>query len=327
MFTLHLHPPLTACADPHLELPLTITGTTVRPAKEDTITMPSNLLTLRSPLRWAPIIFKRILSSLFHQSRSIPFVRKPHRLALHHRALHKVRDLRLHSPLHIHIRFPSISHAPLYRPSFERTATSTTAIALDPSGRLGPNIAGFAGAGARPGYDAYGFESRTAGATSPNYNGAIVHRPSIESIRNLARKASQPNLPSEPTYPPAGGYTRTRNNSTSTYAGSVRAGKVKPTKEEKAKEMAAMDNLIAALDESAEAERRRKERLVAAAGILDNQQGSSKKGTGTDRRNDAAITGSYPLPPPEVFRAALSRGVADADDEPDDNEIERWRRN
>ena len=227
------------------------------------------------------------------------------------------------------------SHAPLYRPSFERTATSTTAIAQDPATRLGlgTHTAGFAGAGARPGYDAYGFESRTAGgATSPNYSGTIVHRPSIESIRNLARKASQPNLPSEPTYPPSGGYTRTRNNSTSTYAGSVRAGKVKPTKEEKAKELAAMDNLIAALDESAEAERRRKERLVAAAGITDNQQSSSSKkgagagpGTGTGRRKDAAITGSYPLPPPEVFRAALSRGVAD--DEPDDNEIERWRRN
>lgn len=222
---------------------------------------------------------------------------------------------------------PTISHAPLYRPSFERTATSTTAIAQDPSARVGPDIAGFAGAGARPGYDPYGFEPRTVGAISPNHNGAIVHRPSIESIRNLARKASQPNIPSEPTYPPTGGYSRTRNNSTSTYAGSVRAGKVKPTKEEKAKEMAAMDNLIAALDESAEAERRRKERLVAAAGIMDNQQSSSKKGAGTGRRKDAAITGSYPLPPPEVFRAALSRGAADPDDEPDDNEIERWRRN
>lgn len=221
----------------------------------------------------------------------------------------------------------TISHGPLYQPSFERTATSTTAIYQDPSTRPGPNTAGFAGAGARPGYDAYGFESRVAGATSPN----MTHRPSIESIRNLARKASQPNMSSEPTYPPIGGSTRTRNNSTSTYAGSVRAGKVKPTKEEKAKEMAAMDHLIAALDESAEAERRRKERLVAAAGITDNPQNysssSSKNGAGTStsRRKDAAITGSYPLPPPEVFRAALSRGHAD--DEPDDNEIERWRRN
>ena len=69
-----------------------------------------------------------------------------------------------------------------------------------------------------------------------------------------------------------GASTRTRNNSTSTYAGSLRAAKVKarPTKEEKAKEMTAMDNLIAALDESAETERRRKERLVAAAGITDD---------------------------------------------------------
>jgi hypothetical protein len=221
---------------------------------------------------------------------------------------------------------PAFSHAP-YQPSFERTATSTTAIAqVDPSARQGPNAAaGFVGAGARPGYDAYGFESRTAGATSPNYNGSIAHRPSIESIRNLARKASQPNLSSEPTYPPTGGFTRTRNNSTSTYAGSVRAGKVKPTKEEKAREMAAMDHLIAALDDSAEAERRRKERLVAAAGITDKPQSSGKNGAGTSRRKDAAITGSYPLPPPEVFRAALSRGLAD--DDPDDNEIERWRRN
>ena len=230
----------------------------------------------------------------------------------------------------------AISHAPLYRPSFERTATSTTAIAQDPSARQGPNAAGFAGAGARPGYDAYGFESRTVGSTSPNnnHNGTIVNRPSIESIRNLARKASQPNLNfSEPTYPPIGGSTRTRNNSTSTYAGSVRAGKIKPTKEEKAKEMAAMDHLIAALDESAEAERRRKERLVAAAGITDNLQNSSKNlnaagtstSTSTSRRKDTAITGSYPLPPPEMFRAALSRGLAD--EELDDNEIERWRRN
>jgi hypothetical protein len=205
-------------------------------------------------------------------------------LALRHRAFHKAPDLHLHSQLHIHTRLAlthslalTISHAPLYRPSFERTATSTTAIAQDPSARLAPDIAGFAGAGARPGYDPYGLESRTVGAISPNHNGPIVHRPSIESIRNLARKASQPNIPSEPIYPPSGGYTRTRNNSTSTYAGSVRAGKVKPTKEEKAKEMAAMDNLIAALDESAEAERRRKERLVAAAGIMDNQQSSSTK--------------------------------------------------
>ena len=220
---------------------------------------------------------------------------------------------------------PSISHAPLYRPSFERTAASTTAIAgsdLDASARPGPNAFGFPGAGARPGYDAYGFESRTAGGTS---HGSLPNRPSIESIRSVARKASQSNFPPEPTYPPAGGSTRTRNNSTSTYAGSVRAGKAKPTKEEKAKEMAAMDNLIAALDENAEAERRRKERLVAAAGIVDNPPNSSKNGAGPSRRKDTAITGSYPLPPPEVFRAALSRSRGD--EEPDDDEIERWRRN
>ena len=223
---------------------------------------------------------------------------------------------------------PIISHTPIYRPSFDRTATSTTAIAapdLDPSARLGPNVIGFAGAGARPGYDAYGFESRTTGAISPNHNGTIASRPSIESIRNLARKGSQSNIPGEPIYPPTGGSTRTRNNSTSTYAGSVRAGKVKPTKEEKAKEKAAMDNLINALDESAKAERRRKERLVAAAGITDDQQNSTQKGAGSSRRKDTAITGSYPLPPPDVFRAALSRGRAD--EEPDDDEIERWRRN
>jgi hypothetical protein len=222
---------------------------------------------------------------------------------------------------------PALSHTQFYQPSFERTATSTTAIAspdLDLSARLGLNTAGFAGVGTRPGYDAYGLESRTAGATSSNHNGTIPSRPSIESIRNLARKASQSNVQGEATYPPTGGFTRTRNNSTSTYAGSVRTGKVKPTKEEKAKELAAMDHLIAALDESAEAERRRKERLVAAAGITDVSQSSSKKSAGTSRRKDTAITGSYPLPPPDVFRAALSRGHAD--EEPDDDEIERWRR-
>lgn len=223
---------------------------------------------------------------------------------------------------------PSISHAPLHRPSFERTATSTTAIAareLDPHGR---SASGFAGARTRPGYDAYGFESRTAGATSSNQH--IANRPSIESIRSVARKASQTNFPSEPTYPtypPTGTSTRTRNNSTSTYAGSVRAGKVKPTKEEKAREMAAMDNLIAALDENAKAEKRRKERLVVAAGITDDPPHFSNKGTGTSRRKDTAITGSYPLPPAEVFRAALSSPRGRVDDEPDEDEIERWRRN
>lgn len=219
---------------------------------------------------------------------------------------------------------PSISHAPIYRPSFERTASSTTAIAasdLDPSVRLGVNASGFAGAGSRPGYDAYGLEPRPAGVLG---NGAILNRPSIDSIRSVARKASQTNVPSEPVYPPTGGSTRTRNNSTSTYAGSVRGGKAKPTKEEKAKEMAAMDNLIAALDENAAAERRRKERLVAAAGIVDHPSNSSKNVAGPSRRKDTAITGSYPLPPPDVFRAALSR--ARGDDEPDDDEIERWRR-
>lgn len=223
---------------------------------------------------------------------------------------------------------PSILHGPLYRPSFERTATSTTAIAapdLSPSARLGSSAPVFVGAGARPGYDAYGFESRTAGATSSNNHGSITNRPSIESIRSVARKASQSNFPSEPTYPPTGGSTRTRNNSTSTYAGSVRAGKVKPTKEEKAKELAAMDNLIAALDENAEAERRRKQRLVAAAGIVEDPPNSSKKSAGNSRRKDTTVTGSYPLPPAEVFRAALSRGRAE--DEPDDDEIARWRRN
>lgn len=218
---------------------------------------------------------------------------------------------------------PSISHAPLYRPSFERTGASTTAIAaadLDIAARLGLNVSGFAGAGARPGYDAYGFETRTSGVPSI---GSIQNRPSIDSIRSVARKASQSNVYNEPTYPPPGGSTRTRNNSTSTYAGSVRTGKAKPTKEEKAKELAAMDNLIAALDENAAAERRRKERLVAAAGIVDNPPTSGKYGAGPSRRKDTAITGSYPLPPPEVFRAALSRGRGD--DEPDDDEVQRWR--
>jgi hypothetical protein len=114
VFTLHLHPPLTACVDPHPELPLTISGIhTVRPAKADTITIPSNHLTLRFPLRWAPtIIFKRILSSPFHQTlpRSIPFVHKPQVLALRHRAFHKAPDLHLHSQLHIHTRL-ALTHS------------------------------------------------------------------------------------------------------------------------------------------------------------------------------------------------------------------------
>ena len=233
---------------------------------------------------------------------------------------------------------PSISHGPLNRPSFERTATSTTAIAaraLDPHPQ---SASPFPGSGARPGYDAYGFESRTVGATpsSSNQHWTLANRPSIESIRSVARKAAQPNFPTEPTYPPPGASTRTRNNSTSTYAGSLRAPKVKakPTKEEKAKEMAAMDNLIAALDESAETERRRKERLVAAAGITDDPPHvRNSKATGasssSSRRKDTAITGSYPLPPPEVFRAALSSSTTSrgrVDDEPDDEEIQRWRR-
>jgi hypothetical protein len=221
---------------------------------------------------------------------------------------------------------PSVSHGPLYRPSFERTATSTTAIAApEASARPGLNAYGFPGAGARPGYDAYGFEARNAGgALSSNHIGSLVNRPSIESIRGVARKASQSNFPHEPTYPPAGGSTRTRNNSTSTYAGSVRTAKLKPTKEEKAREMAAMDHLIAALDENAEAERRRKELLVVAAGIGDDPPYRTRKVSGSSRRKNTVITGSYPLPPPEVFRAALNGGRVD--DQPDDDEIERWRR-
>jgi hypothetical protein len=126
--------------------------------------------------------------------------------------------------------------------------------------------------------------------------------------------------------------------------------KEKISKSEKKREMEAMDNLIAALDESALRERRRKEALAEAAGLggattLSHTNGntddygrrSTAGGEESDssvgpsrRRKDVAITGSYPLPPVDVFRAAFTstgRGrEPEVDDEVDDEEIERWRR-
>ncbi|CAG7855152.1 SubName: Full=Uncharacterized protein {ECO:0000313/EMBL:CCA68911.1} [Serendipita indica DSM 11827] len=238
------------------------------------------------------------------------------------------------------------------RPSIEHNGNYTVATAPPSAsdrahdgslGLSGHNT--FAGAGTRPGYNAYGLESRQA-ITSLNT------RPSLESIRSAARKASiDQTAVSAATEFAMGGPTavggRSRNNSTSSshraggysYAGgtsslygggggSVRSGKdgskEKYTKEERAKEMAAMNSLIAALDESAEKERKRKLSLAEAAGLGD-QPSSSKSGSGSMRRKDVAVTGSYPLPPPEVFRAALSTGVT-SDDDVDDEEIERWRR-
>jgi len=255
----------------------------------------------------------------------------------------------------------------------------------------------FAQAGARPGYDAYGIEpkqppppthshSRTNSFTQQYAQQAgrqpiqnITARPSLESIRSIARKASVDRTALEVATdfvlggPQAVGTSRTRsrNNSLdgslkglgmaagSTYAGSgpgyssslysSRSGKEgkggkgdkeKISKSEKKREMKAMDNLIAALDESAVRERRRKEALAEAAGLgssttSDANRGKSNAGEESDlavpsrRRRDVAITGSFPLPPPDVFRAALvgaGRGKESEPDEIDDEEIERWRR-
>ncbi|KIM33683.1 hypothetical protein M408DRAFT_158799 [Serendipita vermifera MAFF 305830] len=264
-----------------------------------------------------------------------------------------------------------------------------------PTQSSSPATATFAMAGARPGYDAYGIEGSirappgSAGSSTGFGTGApglahsqqagrqpvqnnLAARPSLESIRSIARKASIDRTAAEAATefvmggPQAVG-TRSRNNSVGSstrgrgavaggsmyggaggsttggpgYTASVYSsrsakspgGKEKLSKSEKKREMEAMDNLIAALDESAMRERKRKESLVDAAGIA-----SSSKGAGGDesdasvrgRRKDVAITGSYPLPPPDVFRAALGsagRGRESAvEDEVDDEEIERWRR-
>ncbi|KAG8775134.1 hypothetical protein FRC15_000749 [Serendipita sp. 397] len=210
----------------------------------------------------------------------------------------------------------------------------------------------FAGAGSRPGYEAYGIESR-----QPVVQG-LHTRPSLESIRTIARKASiDRTAVATATDFALGGPTavgsRQRNDSitssvyrgnvSSTYAGggggsgggggggSIKSGKSgsatkeKYTKQDRAREMAAMENLIAALDESAAKEKQRKRTLAEAAGVADpapsNNNNNNVVGS---RRKDTAVTGSYPLPPAEVFRAALS--MADPDDDLDDEEIERWKR-
>jgi hypothetical protein len=237
---------------------------------------------------------------------------------------------------------------PQGRPSIEHAGSSTIAISypeqLDGQGLDfgGQNI--FTSVGARPGYNAYGIESRQP-ITSLNA------RPSLESLRTLARKASidQPAV-SAATEFALGGPTavgsRSRNDSTSSshhrnqsgygssmYGGSIYggssksgkdAGKEKLTKQEKAREMKAMDHLIAALDDSAEKDRKRKQALAAAAGLGDLP---SPTGSATKRDTDR-IDGSYPLPPANVFRAALASSAAGSmaqDDWVDDEEIERWR--
>jgi len=204
----------------------------------------------------------------------------------------------------------------------------------------------FPSAGARPGYNAYGIESRQP-ITSLNA------RPSLESIRSLARKASiDQTAVSTATEFALGGPTavgsRSRNNSTSSephrnqsgygssmytgsiYGNSVKSGKdgakEKLSKQDKAREMKAMDHLIAALDESAEKDRKRKQALAAAAGL-----GELPSPTGSTTKKDTdKIDGSYPLPPVNVFRAAFANSPtgsrAQDDDWVDDDEIERWRR-
>ncbi|KAG8817088.1 hypothetical protein FRB91_000988 [Serendipita sp. 411] len=208
----------------------------------------------------------------------------------------------------------------------------------------------FAGAGSRPGYEAYGIESR-----QPVVQG-LHTRPSLESIRTIARKASiDRTAVATATDFALGGPTavgsRQRNDSitssvyrgnvSSTYAGgggggggSIKSGKSgsatkeKYTKQDRAREMAAMENLIAALDESAAKEKQRKRTLAEAAGVADpapsNNNNNNNNNVVGSRRKDTAVTGSYPLPPAEVFRAALS--MADPDDDLDDEEIERWKR-
>jgi len=81
---------------------------------------------------------------------------------------------------------------------------------------------------------------------------------------------------------------------------------------------------------------KRKVALADAAGLgASSGAGRSAGGDESDasvsrRRKDVAITGSYPLPPPDVFRAALGsagRGRdSQVEDDIDDEEIERWRR-
>ncbi|KAG8776613.1 hypothetical protein FRC16_004475 [Serendipita sp. 398] len=209
----------------------------------------------------------------------------------------------------------------------------------------------FAGAGSRPGYEAYGIESR-----QPVVQG-LHTRPSLESIRTIARKASiDRTAVATATDFALGGPTavgsRQRNDSitssvyrgnvSSTYAGggggggggggSIKSGKSgsatkeKYTKQDRAREMAAMENLIAALDESAAKEKQRKRTLAEAAGVADPVPSNNNNNNNVvgSRRKDTAVTGSYPLPPAEVFRAALS--MADPDDDLDDEEIERWKR-
>jgi hypothetical protein len=256
----------------------------------------------------------------------------------------------------------------------------------------------FAKAGARPGYDAYGIEPKqpptpSSHSISQPYSQQagrqpiqnLNARPSLESIRSIARKASVDRTAAEAASdfvlggPQAVGASkiRSRNNSIdssmkgrgvasgSQYGGSPYGGpaytasiyssrsgkegkggkgdKEKISKSEKKREMEAMDNLIAALDESAMRERRRKEALAEAAGLGSSTSpthGNGWRGTAGEeesdssaaprRRKDLAITGSYPLPPTDVFRAALTsagRGREPGlDDEVDDEEIERWRR-
>lgn len=280
-----------------------------------------------------------------------------------------------------HLRSSSIGNDS--RTSIEHTGNYTIATAIPEPETVGlgahhysqssPAAASFAQAGARPGYDAYGIESSRKpipnGSTFTQQAGRqpiqnLNARPSLESIRSIARKASIDRAAAEAATefimggPQAVG-TRSRNNSIgsstrgkgavsvaggpgytssvySTRSNKSSGGKEKLTKNEKKREMEAMDNLIAALDESALREKRRKDALAEAAGLSGAGPSSSvaKNGDESDasvrRRKDMAITGSYPLPPPDVFRAALAsagRGRdSQVEDEVDDEEIERWRR-
>lgn len=234
---------------------------------------------------------------------------------------------------------------PSSRPSIEHVGGSTVAIAYPEQDRQGLELSGsnaFAGAGQRPGYNSYGIESRQP-ITSLNA------RPSLESIKNLARKASvDQTAVNTATEFAMGGPTavgsRSRNNSTSSshyrgFSGYERSlyggggGSIKSTKSgkdvgkerlgkaEKQGQMKAMGDLIAALDANAEQERKRRDLLAAAAGIQDLPPSENNV------RSRDAVTGAYPLPPANVFRAALGGQSPKVQDDNwvDDEEIERWR--
>ncbi|PVG04031.1 hypothetical protein CPB86DRAFT_771519 [Serendipita vermifera] len=250
------------------------------------------------------------------------------------------------------------SNAPYVIPTYSGTPYNIDAHASNHGhGPNTPSSANFVGAGSRPGYEAYGIESRQQQFTSPNPESrqpitSINARPSLESIRSIARKASLDQQAASSSSAAAaatefvmGGPQAVAGAGASGYYGhtstysqsSIKSGKEsksgrgdkeKLSKEERKREMAAMDNLIAALDQSAEMDRKRKRELAAAAGLAETNTSSKANQNQTrpsSRRKDVAVTGSYPLPPPEVFRAALAGGSRNVD-EVDDEEIERWRR-